>query len=58
MNVIDMVVIHINSKPYKVGGKWFVDVTGTAYGTESPGSVMFDTEEEALALQVGHVFQA
>lgn len=55
MNLIDATVTEVLSNPRKVYTKWFVKTKVDSWGRESYADLMFDTEEEAKALEVGRV---
>jgi len=58
MNLLEHVVIAINSPPSDAHGKWWVNVTYDCYGVAGTTDIMFDTEEDSDDLEVGFVFLA
>lgn len=56
MNLVDGFVTQVQSDPYKLHGRWFLDVEYTSWGVIGTTSLMFDTEREALAVFPGHKF--
>ncbi|MNO84273.1 hypothetical protein D3C76_756100 [compost metagenome] len=58
MNLVDCRVIEVLGKPYKRYGKWWRDVRYSSWGSDSKTELMFQTEAEAEAVQVGHEFLA
>ncbi|ELJ1804434.1 hypothetical protein ACEZSR_004075 [Vibrio parahaemolyticus] len=57
MNLIDLVVTRVASKPRQEFGLWLVDVEAIAYGRCSEHTLMFKTKDEADSVKPGHVFQ-
>jgi hypothetical protein len=53
MNLIDAYVTKVIGVPYKMYGKWFVNVEVDSYGVTSTSSPMFGTQEEAANIKVG-----
>lgn len=58
MNLVDCYVTKVVSEPYQEYGKWWVKVEANAYGRPSKSTLMFDTKEEAIKVDVGHHFLA
>ena len=61
MNLLEHYVTEIIGKPYYNdygSGKyrWWLKVKATCYGQECTSTLMFDTEEEALKIEIGHMF--
>lgn len=56
MNLLDAQVLTINSEPYEMYGKWWVDVTYECWGQEGNSSLMFNTIVEAESIQIGYKF--
>ena len=54
MNVLDAYVTEIHGKPYQMYGRWWVSVTSDCEGRPTTGPLMFNSEEEALAVKIGH----
>lgn len=53
MNLIDAYVTKVIGVPYKMYGKWFVNVEVDSYGVTSTSSPMCGTQEEAANIKVG-----
>lgn len=58
MNLLECYVTSIESKPYLLHGKWWVNVKADCYGSEQRHSLMFNTEQEAEKINVGYKFLA
>lgn len=63
MNTVDCIVTYIVVEPFyrKSGtsiGKWCVRVNYEYQGGNDQTTLMFDSEEEALAVTIGYKFQA
>lgn len=57
MNLIEMCVTEVLSKPYQLAGSyWNVDVLADGYGHISETTVYCKTLEEAEAVSVGYEF--
>jgi hypothetical protein len=56
MNYIDARVIAITGEPYANYNKWWLPVRYESYGRESDTKLMFNTEQEARDIQIGHKF--
>lgn len=53
MNLIDAYVTKVIGVPYKMYGKWFVNVEVDSHGVTSLSTPMFGTQEEASSIKVG-----
>lgn len=58
MNLIDATVVKVNGPPVFMWRHWWVAVTYESEGVESKQSLMFKTEDEAKAVDVGFKFLA
>lgn len=63
LNLIDFYVLEVlSNKPkhykFEFGECWIVKVLATSYGRESEMKVYCKSEEEALSVKVGYVFQS
>jgi hypothetical protein len=56
MNLIDCWVTEVLGEPYQEYGKWWLKVRGVDMGGEAESSLMFDSEVEASAVEVGYKF--
>lgn len=61
MNLLEHYVTEIIGKPYYNdygSGKyrWWLKVKATCYGQKCTSTLMFDTEEEALKIKIGHMY--
>jgi hypothetical protein len=56
MNLIDFYVTQVTGEPYFSYGKWFLKVMAISHGRESECSLMFNTEQQAKKVDVGHRF--
>ncbi len=56
MNQLDSYVTEIKGEPELRFGKWFLPVVADCYGRPMDSDLMFDTEDEAKAVVVGHHF--
>lgn len=54
VNLLDAYVTKIKGEPVFKYGKWFVSVEANCYGSPTESELMFDTEEEARAVKIGH----
>lgn len=57
MNLIDAKVTKIIGKPYYKYRKWWIKVESIDMDGLSKDNLMFDTKEEAEAVQPGYKFQ-
>jgi hypothetical protein len=53
MNLINAYVTKVLGVPYKLYGKWFINVEVIAEGVTSTSSPMFGTQEEAANIKIG-----
>lgn len=59
MNTVDAKVISISDEgPWQAFGKWWVTVDANAWGHSFTHDLMFNTLEEAQAVEVGQTFLA
>ena len=58
MNLIDFFVTEIISEPYFEYNKWWIDVIADGYGVVSKYTLMFDTKDECLNVDIGYKFLA
>ena len=56
MNLLDAHVTKVVSEPKLKYGKWFVSVEADCYGRPMTTELMFETEEQARQVEVGHEF--
>lgn len=56
MNLLEGYVTEITGPVYMQYGKYWVPVSYDCWGRVSQTNLMFSTEEEALAVKVGHEF--
>ena len=56
MNLIDFFVTEIVSEPYFKYNKWWIDVRADGYGIVSKHTLMFDTKDECLNIDIGYKF--
>lgn len=57
MNILDAKVTKIIGKPHYEYNRWWIEVECIDIGGRSRDNLMFDTKEEAEAVQPGHRFQ-
>lgn len=58
MNLIDRKVTKILGKPYLEYEKWWLEVECIDEGGPGTTTLMFNSEEEALNISVGYIFQS
>lgn len=62
LNLIDFHVLEVLGEPkhykFEFGECWIVKVIATSYGRESYMEVYCKSEEEALSVKIGYVFQS
>ena len=61
MNVLEHYVTEIIGEPYyddygSGNYHWWLEVKALCYGSECETTLMFDSKEEALAIQKGYMF--
>ena len=58
MNLIDFFFTEIISEPYFEYNKLWIDVRADGYGVVSKYTLMFDTKDECLNVDIGYKFLA
>lgn len=55
MNLINAYVTKVLGVPYKLYGKWFINVEVIAEGVTSKSSPMSNTQEESADIKIGSI---
>lgn len=56
MNLLECTVVEVYGQPYKLYGKYFVNVKSECYGNLFDSKIMLDTLSEALIVKKGYKY--